>query len=78
MKLKQIGFVVFGISRLQLRLLLEAQKTFGVLTSILPTKSLRELHCVLPVGGPFFGSVMVKLISDLVYLSGDAVRAKGV
>lgn len=68
---------MFGISKLHLRLLLEPQKTFGVLASILPSKSLRELHCFLPVGGPFFGSVTVKFISDLVYLPGGAARAKG-
>lgn len=53
------------------------QKTFGVLASILPTKSLRELHCFLSMGGPFFGSVTLKFIPDLVYLPGDSARAKG-
>lgn len=62
---------------MHLRLLLEPQKTFGVLVSILHTKSLRELHCFLPMRGPFFSSVTAKFISDLVYLPGDAARAKG-
>lgn len=68
---------MFGISRLNFILLLEVQKNVGHLISILLPKSLREPHHFLSMDGPFFVLVTVKFIPDLVYLPGDAARAKG-
>lgn len=74
--MKQI-VCVFGFSRLSFILLLEAQKNVGHLVSVLLPKSLREPHYFFSMGVPFFGLVTVKFIPDLVYLPGDAARAKG-
>lgn len=68
---------MFGISRLNFILLLEAQKKCWAFVSVLLPKSLKEPHYFLSVGGPFFDSVTVKFIPDLVYLPGEAARAKG-
>lgn len=68
---------MFGISTPNVILLLDAQKNIGHLVSILFPKSLREPHHFLSMDGPFFVLVTVKFIPDLVYLPGDAARAKG-
>lgn len=68
---------MFGISRLNFILLLEAQENVELLVSFLLPKSLREPHHFLSMAGPFFDSVTEKFIPDLVYLPGDAARGKG-